>query len=489
LLELAVVTGAAFDAFANPDLLLDRDRRHSCRDLARKTASTLMGTFRFLEEMALVGGMTPDQVASAQVTSNAAHRVLSSANADVEAGKTVSFKQVIPREAMTTSWMPYLSLAGQRAGVPVQLAPNIDHALKFEISLPLEELAAGTELSFVELKPVSPNSVGLFLCQARLVVDAASKTVRIDMKSFLDDSGDRWSVSLLGTVPTSREDGTSAVKFSVSLRWPLVTIGDLESIRQVALIDQEGDARVQMFDIAAGKQLSDQPLSAWSCVLVKYLPDWANQDVLESLLTVDPTLPVPVLIPGEKLKEIARVRKDEWLSSWRAFIEKTREDQPDVTSFSFAFVGANGDLAYHEFLAFSPGRLTPVRKPGGDISQAEIDQIVQDGTEISVFSYVCEDMFRVAERLREWIRDGAAPFPPFLQAEPGISPVALTRVDMICLPVVDRTWHQEWPIRIELRLASLREKLEQELAYWIHINDDRRAELVRERLSELDAAS
>ena len=106
------------------------------------------------------------------------------------------------------------------------------------------------------------------------------------------------------------------------------------------------------------------------------------------------------------------------------------------------------------------------------MAREESDRIVANEGEISATSYLCEDMFRVAERLREWSRDNGETLPQFLYAEPGTSPVALARVKMASLPAIDRTWHTEWPVHLELRPASLSEKLTQELAYWRRVNDD-----------------
>jgi len=157
---------------------------------------------------------------------------------------------------------------------------------------------------------------------------------------------------------------------------------------------------------------------------------------------------------------------------------------------SFAFTDSDENLKYEEFLCFRPGRLTPVltTERGKAFTDEEIDRIVADEGEIPATSYLCEDVFRVADRLREWSGDDKALFPTFLHSEPGTSPVALTRVKMACLPAIDRIWHTEWPVRLELRPASLREQLRQELAYWRRVNDAMRADLVEERLSELGAA-
>ena len=259
---------------------------------------------------------------------------------------------------MTTSWMPYLTLAAERAGVPVQLAPARDHSFKLDVSSIGEEMPEDAELSFLEVSPRLPTSVGLFMSQARLEVDVTAKTVRILLKRFGGDSVGRWPLSLRGTVPQHREDGMTFIAVSISLRWPLVTISDLEVLHQLSLIYQESDAEVQILDDATGATLSS-PVSTWARKLVKYLPDWATQDVLDSLLTVNAALPVPVLISGEVLGDRTLAR-DRWPSSWGALIEECGKAKAAVTSVSFAFTDSEENLQYEEFLCFRPGRLIPV---------------------------------------------------------------------------------------------------------------------------------
>src|SRR5207248_10938979 len=71
LLNLAALTGAFYDLHADPNRLLDRRLRVAVRALAGSDPSTA-SALRLLEEMALLGGFTGEQVRDAYNLSEAA---------------------------------------------------------------------------------------------------------------------------------------------------------------------------------------------------------------------------------------------------------------------------------------------------------------------------------------------------------------------------------------------------------------------------------
>jgi hypothetical protein len=216
----------------------------------------------------------------------------------------------------------------------------------------------------------------------------------------------------------------------------------------------------------------------------------ATQCELFLRITIDDSLPVPFVAPIQKLHEIALLPREDWRSSWRLLIDGIQPGKPVVTTYLFVFTTVDGRTQYEECLAIRLGREIPnlTAKPESPISQETIDRAIEEGEKVSLVLYVREDEFQCADRLRQWGRKNDVAFREFIHLEPGETPCLRTYVNIEWLPVIDRTWHEEWPVRIELRPTTPREQLEQELQYWRHINDSRRAELVAERLSELDSA-
>jgi hypothetical protein len=166
------------------------------------------------------------------------------------------------------------------------------------------------------------------------------------------------------------------------------------------------------------------------------------------------------------------------------------ENRVDATSFVLGFTRADDTLFHEEFLRFTPGRLmSGVIRHGRVMSIEDIDQTLRQEGGINIVLYLPEDVFRLADRLREWAPCATQVLPPFLNAEVGVSPIALSRANLTFFPPIDRTWHNEWPIRVDLRPTTAREKLEHELKYWRHIKDDGRAGLLEERLFQAGSAT
>jgi hypothetical protein len=260
LLELAALTGATFDTFADPHLLLDRERRHACRKLAQNVASSILGTLRFLEELALVGALTPDQVAALQTPSDSAKKALTLPSAANRAKVAASVTQMIPKAGTTTSLMPYLMLAGARAREPVQLANAPGHSLSLELDPVENEFPSDAELSFLEFRPLSQASGGFFSCQGRLVIHAGTQTACIRIKPVDGYWKSRWPLVLSGAASEPTGAGEHELAISIKMLWPAVSVDDLESIRQMATMVASGDEHVDIIDDATGRSSCRSPL-------------------------------------------------------------------------------------------------------------------------------------------------------------------------------------------------------------------------------------
>ena len=421
-------------------MLLDRDRRHAFRELAQKVVETLTGTLRFLEELAVVGAFTDGQVLSMQTRSESADTALSVPGKRDQQEATVTFMQQMPVAAMTTSSMPYLTLAGRRAGVPVQVTSARNLPLEFAISSPTDGITGAQELAYVEIRPPTASSAGLITSQGRLLVDSDTTEVRIKMKPFGVERPGRWPISMRCSPSQHMPDGRSQTRMYLSLFWPSVTVGDLAAIRQVSLKSQAGEPEVQFIDDETGGRFASLALAPIANILATAVPEWATPEVLQFLVAIDDSLPVPRFIPGQELEDIARGPRDRWPSEWQSLKARMRADQIHLSSYVLAFTTLQGAVQYEEFLVARPGEMAPNRvvEPGAPFSQEQTDRAIADGEGISLELYFAEDMFDLADRLRAWARDNDPAFTRFVDLTPGTAPFLQTHMKVSCLPQVDQ---------------------------------------------------
>lgn len=482
LLELATFTGATFDLFADPDLLLDKERRQAYRELAKHVASTIDGTVRFLEELALVGGLSLSQVASIQVPSNAAKKALAWEDAQEGAGLTVSISQTIPKATMATSLMPYVVLAAQRAGVTVQLTAAPKHSLDVNTSI-LEGGGPRTApVSFLEIGQALQPKITFLSFQARLAVDGTANILRIYFKRFDPQRESQWPLRLQFGSSMTDSEGTHFFKLSISPRWPFVVADDLETISLARQISTRGEGQVQIVEDATGKLIATQAISDVAPLLDRLLPEWATEDTVKDLLRIGGMSPLPV----------DRLALDTILKSAdepsRVLSEQIGGRKNAVTSLVIVFTDPDNNVLDEEFLGFVHGRMTPNMQvaEGSTFSQWELDLKLMEGREeIRAVTYLEPDLFAIAEVVREWARNPSHDFPIGFEIGPPQAPMTRTVFTMTYYPIIDRLWHYEWPVRIALRSVSRLEAIEMEIAYWSGVGDERRAELLQERLAEL----
>ena len=294
LLELAALTGATFDLFANPDLVLDRERRHAYRELAHTVASKIQETVRFLEELALVGGLSPEQVASIQIPSDAARKALGWNDVEDQPGVTVSVKQTIPKATIGTSSMLHVVLAAQRAGVSVQLMAAPEHSLEVDASAFRDRIPGVSKVSFLEIGPALAASITFISFQARLAVDPVARTLRIYLKRFDRQREAQWPLRVQFGSPETDGNGSHFFSLSISIRWPFVAIDDLAAILSACQVGKTGEGQAQVLEDASGKLISSQSLSAVTPILERLVPEWATQAMVEGLVTLGGASPVPL---------------------------------------------------------------------------------------------------------------------------------------------------------------------------------------------------
>lgn len=489
LVELGALAGATFDLFDDPELLLDRDLRHAYRQLASNIASKLDQTIRFLEELAIVGGLPPDQVASLQITSDAEQKALKSRNEAEHLGITLTLSQSLNVKGSKRSLISNLMLAGRRAQVPIQLTDAPGHP--FEIKVTSEESAPlnNRKPLFLEVGTSKPVTIAQVSLQARITYDNVESMIKIIVKPFDRDDISQWPLRVRMSPSRSNSEQRGKTELSISARAQWLTIGDVNLVGQLMKDNATKSMTLKLIDDTSGSLFGSHVIPIDGSPFTHMVSDCLTQTIVDSLSVMGAVLPVPIFIEPKKLEEIAHLPSEEWPSAWRNLFNKIRDDGFEITTLVLGMSNAVGKLADEELLDSFPGRMRADAKidPGESISQEEFDKIADDASDtITMTGFCAQDMFEVSEIIREWSRDISRPFPLQFGSKTPASMMTRTAVTMSFLPPIDRTWHKEWPMRIELRPVNQREALECEAKYWHSVSDERRAEIIEERLKALD---
>ena len=115
LVEMAALTGAIFDAFADPERILDPEYRQAVRNLA-SGSELLAPVLRLLEEMALVGGFDPMKSSICTGSQNRCSKPWSVKLTPGEQPVHITVTQEHPSEAPGRLYWPPLPSACQPAG-------------------------------------------------------------------------------------------------------------------------------------------------------------------------------------------------------------------------------------------------------------------------------------------------------------------------------------------------------------------------------------
>ena len=193
LLRLTVLTGASLDLLRSSDLLLDQDFRHAIRSLSQEVAANQPNFLRLIEELALVGGYSYEQVHDAMVHSDSAMKEFEAmVPADKECSPDSKVKlhitQSIPANLPTTSVsFPYLVLAGSRAGVTVEMLNTEEAPLKINVEADAAQQIPKSPLTRIAIGPGKPSVPGRIDMRATFNFDAESQVGELLLRQPGDD--------------------------------------------------------------------------------------------------------------------------------------------------------------------------------------------------------------------------------------------------------------------------------------------------------------
>ncbi|MGO9467296.1 MAG: hypothetical protein ACLQVF_24415 [Isosphaeraceae bacterium] len=482
LATLTAISGALSDVYRSPSIWLDKRIRHSLRALAEEHAPPAVKVLTFLEELALVTGLTPEEASAFTVPPNAQDESGQESPTDAsEAG--VRLTQTISAAGFGTSGLSYVLLAGQRAGMEVSVAPTSQSYLKIEIEggegkhLVKE---AGYVLTIGPGQP-TPTRRGLWC-----VIELDTIAPAVIFKGELADSECAAVAPFIVRLPVLSADqqGPQRARLQLTFRPSSVTVGHLASYRAARELLSTRSAEIQLL-LGEGERILGR-FDVESCNAT--LPDGGLPDeMLDALLMVGSDIPVPWFGIQEDLDDIVSAPAAEKVGVFYRVTARPAAQKPKVTAISIDCVTSNGIKFDEEFLGLFPDLrfAPPVLSPGAPVTQDEFNRGWADRTVlIQIGAFYREQYPQLAAVLKDWSKDPQKPFPLQMQSEANALDIR-TAVEIAFEPARDRLWYVEHPIRITLRPATLGEQYEVEKAYWASKGDQARVELVEERLERL----
>ncbi|HET6251183.1 MAG TPA: hypothetical protein VFE47_26105 [Tepidisphaeraceae bacterium] len=472
LLNQVVTTGALIDFHSNPDRLLDERVRASVKALVGPNLSAT-GEIRLLEELALVGGLSHEQITSAMIPS-AAHREFME-NAGPQSSEPVHFTitQSVPIRAEGKTHLPYLLFAGHRAGTPIFLAPSEEFKLRGSAEGDNKLAAAANGPFTLGVGPSSSAFGGPLKMPARLVVNEATRTIRLHVGAFSCGAPTAYPIAVTLPIPS----GTPEIKGTASMliQIPELTLGDLRAIEAANALAEQGNTRIEFFADSTWQIFAtSKPFDARKIFDLQYL-----EEILGTGFNgLDDRFLAPTLVPVETIREINRLPSDERAARWEAERSTAVVESRKAASLYLRLTTADGRCCDERFIRYLPFDVfsPPFER---DENLAEAFDKWTDGTGDFLFTaYFAADVHELASALVKWCADlGEFPF-KFRDASPG--PTTRSVLTMRVLARRDRTWHFDRPIIFEFRPVMRSEAYQMEADYWRSVGDDRRAGLAEE---------
>lgn len=471
LLAQAALTGALIDIHTDPEHLLNEVLRTAVRALATK--NELIGpTVNLLEELALIGGFTTEQVLDATRTSEAARNEVFPDSAD---SISLQLTQTMPCGAGESSHFSRLLLASRRAGTPIRLraADDLDLSVTVEGQAELDSPLLGFEVMFA---PAENTPTIATMLAARVEVNRITRTIRLVLSQLnsIEPTPYPIVISLPRFAPSKVPSGT----IRTWIHWPEATVRDIRAIVSANKLAREGRARLELV-LGKDEQLigsSECPPGA-SCFVLGRDDDHFQR----ALRGLPNNSPCPTSLTASELIRVGNMAGSARQEYWD---EISRNCTDRHSAVFIRMLTAEGRPFEEQFLRFLPYDF--IKSPEIDESSAvmtanELKVKWNDGrTDFAITGFFAPDMFELATNLRDWCRDLQGDFPFGFSNETSSEPTLRTMLTIRLLPRRNRVWHQDRPVIFEFRPVNRRESYHIEAEYWRGKGDEPRAKLAEE---------
>jgi hypothetical protein len=400
LLREAALAGAFYDLHADPNRILSPELRIAVQTLTEGNVITTP-VIRVIEELALIGGFTVEQLCSVHQLSEGARQV---AERDELAGTSpvsVSITQTVAAKAPASTHLSNLIYASYRAGVPIFMASEND--LQVHVTPPISGVPE--QMNMIGFGPSRPDRSGVFYCPARLEINHDDNVIRFVVGRFPETPPSPYPF-VIRVPPRPRSDVQNKerfIKFSgrwtVLTQWPQITMRDLRTMVLANRLLSPPGARIEICHEAGGELMlsMDQPVTGQ----IFQIENW-SEDVIRSCEELEDNIPAPLFVPPKSLETLGRLSSPERTARWSELMDNAAHEKKVVSSVFIRIVRPDGVPVEESFLGFYPGLFInpPEVQPGGTQTQEEIDALWERGdVEKAIGGYFDPDILTLlAER-------------------------------------------------------------------------------------------
>lgn len=482
LLGLLVLAGSCEDALRDPDFILDSETRRSIHLLQAIVGQNAKPFITLLEELALVGGLSTEQLSDIYVPSDVwTKEVIDPDRTDPEMSVSISQAQS-PGIPLQRTGLPYLIVAGMRSGTTIEVLHSDAQPLEFTFKSMPSNLPEGPP-SMLTMSPGKPQPLPRVDLQASVHVDADSRTVTLrarPLNSNIDDSMER---PILLRMPTRPKDVTGQSHFA--LRYRSMLVRELRAVKDFQELVRSGNCELKILNdddqmIASSINGIKRDME-FDCVL--------SDELLSVLEDIDPDMPVPWFYTKRQENLLIEAARDKRKETFEQLVaEAHSKTLPPVTSITMLMFASSEKPYSEEFLGFFPGMTfkCPHVDAGGAITQEELE--TQFAARTSVASLRCnvkQDYLEVAQELRNWVSDQTREFPIGCESPDTDFHHSKGSVAIDYYPIRDRGLYAEHPVVIRLRASTKLEQYNTEGKYWLAVGDSERAALCAERVRQI----
>jgi hypothetical protein len=476
LLAITILAGALQDCLRDPTALLEVETRNALRNVADYVRSVLPGYITFLEELAIVLGLSNDEIRERMHVSEAE---IAEGQAGMSEDKKfeLSLTQSVSKDALAAGGALWLShLAGQRAGVKISILNTEDSPLAMKIKSGRPPIPPDHQPCMVSFGPSDAKTPITVHFPCDFSFDADTSTLHIKTYRLDDPAGERCAfVAVTRLDPAARE---SSADFDI--RPPRVTVGHIETWREADAAFMNHGGLIVYTQLDNDHSTSrEQPVGSRLGDVSPWIPIEEYKIITE--LGRDVSIPLaPHIRTFRQLIGLPSESRQYYWSRLQA------EIPPTVTSFSLWRCNIDGRAVREVFLDAIIGTMNCplVAAPPGE--EAVIDNFRARWCDTTVTSTLAwplkEDPAEVESLFIEWAKDTSKPFPLNFQGER--LTVVRGHITLERRPSVNRLWYVEIPILFRVRPTTKREQLSCEYEFWKSKGDERRAALISERIVE-----
>ncbi|HYT92854.1 MAG TPA: hypothetical protein VEL76_29325 [Gemmataceae bacterium] len=477
LLAQAVVTGALIDLHSDPERLLEGPVRAAVRALTADNG-TVAPTVRLLEELALLGGFTHEQLSAAVIPSEAAQAAMIEQNPTSGKSILIHMTQSMPSDATGTTYLPRLLLASKRAGTPILLTAAADHNFTLRVEGDTELANRDTTGVVVEVGSVAAHRPASFQMPARVEVSQPTRTIRLLLRRFSGDTPTAYPVVM--TIPVPPVPGQRVqVTFGTAIQWPELTVRDWRALEEANQVTRSSGARMELIVEDGDRQLATMEIPQG---VILFELGTGSENVQRALSGLDGESPAPVRVTPDDFSEIANMTPANRETRWQAERDRGSDPSRRVSSVFLRLATPEGHPFEEQFLRFLPFTWFPAPTFGTeDPAKTELRRQWTEG-EIDFLLTCCyhTDIHELAMRLQNWCQNPQGGFP--FRFYPGGMPEPVTRsvLTVRLLRSRDRIWYRDRPIIFEFRPVNRKEAYQMEASYWRSMGDEQRAQLAQE---------